>query len=323
MNLLPDLIGRLACPRCKFALRIDAEAVICADPACGRTYPIINGVPILIVDERSAFSVEEFATGASTTFDWDRLTSRSSGGIAMRLAHFVADHSPSLSLLVAEFTLENAIAEICMQIPAARILMVGCGDQRYAVPSPAIAVYTDVSRGPITQIVCDGHDIPFKDETFDAVVTIAVLCCVCDPYRCVAEMRRVLKPQGFVYDAMPFMQQVFLGRYDFTRFTALGHRRLFRGFSEIRRGMANGPAMALAWSISYFLLSFSESPSIRKVVRLAARYLFFWIKYFDRILYRKLGAYDAASGFYFFGCKSAVELSDKEVLKSHRGLNPQ
>jgi hypothetical protein len=136
-------------------------------------------------------------------------------------------------------------------------------------------------------------------------------------------MRRVLKPEGFVYDAMPFMQQVCMGRYDFNRFTLLGHRRLFRGFTEVRRGMAHGPAMALAWSISYFLLSFSERPKIRKLIRLGSRYMFFWIKYFDRILCRKLGAYDAASGYYFFGRKSAKELSDKEILEAHRGLNPQ
>jgi hypothetical protein len=80
------------------------------------------------------------------------------------------------------------------------------------------------------------------------------------------------------------MQQVFMGRYDSTRFTSLGHRRLFRGFSETQRGIANGPAMAFAWSILYFLLSFSERPNIRKLIRLACRYRFFWLKYFDRIL---------------------------------------
>src|SRR5437763_1320939 len=83
------------------------------------------------------------------------------------------------------------------------------------------------------------------------------------------QRRRILKQHGFVYDALPFMQQVFMGKYDFNRFTALGHRRLFRGFSEIRRGIANGPAMALAWSISYFLLSFSERPKSRKMIRFA------------------------------------------------------
>ena len=55
----------------------------------------------------------------------------------------------------------------------------------------------------------------------------------------------VYKDDGLVYADTPFMQQVHMGRYDFTRFTYLGHRRLFRKFEEIDSGAVSGPAMAL------------------------------------------------------------------------------
>jgi ubiquinone/menaquinone biosynthesis C-methylase UbiE len=40
------------------------------------------------------------------------------------------------------------------------------------------------------------EQLPFVDETFDNVVSTLVLCTVADPPRALAEVRRVLKPQG-------------------------------------------------------------------------------------------------------------------------------
>ena len=79
-------------------------------------------------------------------------------------------------------------------------------------------------------LICDANDIPFENGSFDGVVLQAALEHVADPYRCVEETHRVLKEKGLVYAETAFMQQVHGGRYDFTRFTRLGHRRLFRRF---------------------------------------------------------------------------------------------
>ena len=93
-------------------------------------------------------------------------------------------------------------------------------------------------------VICDAHDLPFKEKSFDAIICQAVLEHVADPYRCVEEMFRVLKPKKFIYVETPFMQQVHMAPYDFTRFTYLGHRRLFRRFKEIDSGIACGPGMS-------------------------------------------------------------------------------
>ena len=124
-------------------------------------------------------------------------------------------------------------------------------------------VATDVSMGPLTALVCDSHDLPFEDETFDGVIVQAVSEHVVDPGRCVDEIYRVLKPRGLVYAETLFMQQVHMGRYDFTRFSHSGHRRLFRQFAELSSGPICGPGMALAWSYQYFLLSFATSRAVR------------------------------------------------------------
>lgn len=168
-------------------------------------------------------------------------------------------------------------------------------------------------------MVFDAHDIPFEDETFDDVIVQAVLEHVVDPARCAAEIRRVLRPRGVVYAETPFMQQVHEGAYDFTRFTHLGHRRLWRDFDELASGVACGPGMALAWAWRYFLLSFARRPATRTLASAAARGSAFWLKYFDRFLAHHPGAYDAASGFFFLGRKSQTRLTDRQLPHLYRG----
>lgn len=181
-------------------------------------------------------------------------------------------------------------------------------------------VESDVAFGPRTMLICDAHDIPFQDSSLDGVIAQAVLEHVVDPYRCCEEIHRVLKEQGVVYAETPFMQQVHAGRYDFARFTHLGHRRLFRKFEEIDSGAVCGPGMALAWSYQYFLVSFTTSRMLRALLRDFASLTSFYLKYFDYYLIDKPGAFDAASGYYFMGRKAGQVLSDQDLIKLYKGF---
>jgi hypothetical protein len=115
------------------------------------------------------------------------------------------------------------------------------------------------------------------------------------------------------------MQQVHAGAYDFTRFTHLGHRRLFRRFAELESGAVVGPGTALAWSYQYFLLSFFNGSLTRMAVKAFTRLTGFWLKYFDLLIMHKSAAMDAASGFYFIGQKQETVLSDRELVQLYRG----
>ncbi|MFQ5533039.1 MAG: Trm112 family protein [Candidatus Methylomirabilales bacterium] len=46
-----EFLEILACPACKGEVRLDekAERIICE--ACGRRYPIRNGIPVMLIDE--------------------------------------------------------------------------------------------------------------------------------------------------------------------------------------------------------------------------------------------------------------------------------
>jgi SAM-dependent methyltransferase len=204
------------------------------------------------------------------------------------------------------------------------VLSIGGGDGGIGIDNlkdPRFRIInTDVIVGPGVDYAVDAHSLPFPDGVFDLVIAQAVLEHVADPVQCVKEIHRVLRPNGLVFAETPFMQQVHLGRYDFTRFTHLGHRRLFREFHEIESGQVASAATALAWSLTGFFTSFTNTRKGRQIVYFCGRVLFGWLKYLDPIVVRCAGSWDAASAFYFLGSRADKALSDAEVIRGYRGL---
>jgi uncharacterized protein YbaR (Trm112 family) len=45
----PTVVNQLACPACIGALRLAEARLLCA--ACGRAYPIVDGIPVLIAEK--------------------------------------------------------------------------------------------------------------------------------------------------------------------------------------------------------------------------------------------------------------------------------
>jgi SAM-dependent methyltransferase len=108
-----------------------------------------------------------------------------------------------------------------IQIPEnARVLELGCGTgllwRGFAqAPRGWRVILTDMSAGMLseargnlaqlgrsfTYAQADAQAIPFRDESFDAVIANHMLYHVPDIPRALAEVRRVLKPSGFCYAA--------------------------------------------------------------------------------------------------------------------------
>lgn len=79
----------------------------------------------------------------------------------------------------------------------------------------------------------DIHRLPFKDKTFDYVISDQVLEHVSDPFLAVAETYRVLKPGGIAVHASVFTTPVHKCPEDYWRYTPDGLRRLCKDFSEV------------------------------------------------------------------------------------------
>lgn len=314
-RLPADLEARLVCPRCKCRLDIHRTECDCTHPGCGASYPVRRQVPVLINESNSLFSIAGVLAGSERPFPRE----------PQPLRKLLSAIAPTLSSNLVGTQNYEAFAREVLELNApARVLVIGSrisgsGMEVLADRDDIELVESDVEIGARPAVVFDAHDIPFEDETFDGVIVQAVLEHVVDPVRCAAEIRRVLRSQGVVYAETPFMQQVHEGAYDFTRFTHLGHRRLWRDFEEVASGVACGPGMALAWAWRYFLLSFTRRPATRTIASAAARGSAFWLKYFDRFLAHRPGAYDAASGFYFLGRKSPTRLTDRQLPHLYRG----
>ncbi len=304
----------LRCPNCRSGLRRQDSYWGCINPACDTHFPVVDGVPVFINDHGSLFRREDFVAKKNTTFDLNR-------GWIRRLDHWL----PNLGRNLASQKNYRAMATCLLNEAATPVVLVlggsilGCGMECLAVEPRIRLVETDVSFGPRTQLICDAHQLPFEAESFDGVIAQAVLQYVLEPSQCIREIQRVLKPRGLVYVESAFMQQVVHGRYDFTRFTHLGLRRLFRDFAELDSGPVGGPGMALAWSCQFFLLSLARGCWTRRALYAFARLALFWLKFFDPALQNKPGTYDAASGFYFLGRKGERVRPDRELVTLYRG----
>jgi SAM-dependent methyltransferase len=307
----------LRCPICYAKIRQAGQQFTCTNSECDTHFPIVDGMPVLLNEKSSVFSINDFVLHRKTFF-----SNVSKNKLEKTIRRFL----PKISKNIKGKLNYRRLSDLLLRKSTfPRILIIGGSILGQGI-EPLINntsldfVESDVSFGQRTMLICDAHDIPFQDESFDGVIVQAVLQHVVDPYRCCEEIHRVLKEQGVVYAETPFMQQVHGGRYDFTRFTHLGHRRLFRRFDEIDSGAVCGPGMALAWSYQYFLLSFTRAGMLRKLVRVFAYLTSFWLKYFDYYLINKPGTLDAASGIYFMGTKTKQTLSDHDLIKQYRGL---
>lgn len=315
LRLSAGTVALLRCPACHAALTPSLGEFACNGAECGLRFPVIHGIPVLIDERRSLFTVADFLSQRETTFrSADRMLKERFSRVMPRISRNVkARHNYA------------RLAELLLaQSARPRVLIVGGsilgkGMEELARQPSIEFVDSDVAFGPRTALICDGHDLPFQDGSFDGVVAQAVLEHVLDPVRCVAEIHRVLKPGGIVYGETPFMQQVHMGPYDFTRFTHLGHRRLFRHFEEIESGASCGPGMAMAWAWQYLLLSFATRPLSRALLRGVASLTGFWLKYLDYLVIDRPGALDGASGIYFIGRRSESPLPDRELVRGYRG----
>lgn len=298
-----------ACPVHKTALD---RNLFCL--SCDKQYPSANGIPILINDANSVFRISDYLSehgyGGASSYSGSLDNHTGLRQLYRRAIYKLSEASPK-----REFSVGEAMATILSSLPHAEILVIGSGDTTIR----GNATYTDVAFGLNVQCIADAHDLPFLDKSFDACIAVAVLEHVVDPYRCVEEIMRILRPGGYVYAETPFMQPVHMGAHDFTRFTHLGHRRLFRYFEEINSGIVGGPGTSAGQLLRYALASLSDRPSIKRWLKLAGLLIAYPFHWLDYLVLSKRSAYDSASGFFFFGTRRQQPLSDRELLVSFRG----
>jgi SAM-dependent methyltransferase len=163
----------------------------------------------------------------------------------------------------------------------------------------------DISRYKDVQIIADIHRLPFKDNSIDGVINIAVLEHVKDPMAVINESYRVLKKGGCIYSVIPFMQGYHASPWDYQRYTCEGIKNLHKVFECLDTGIYAGPTSGFLWILQEWQSIFFSFGG-RKLYKLF--YFIFmvtlWpIKFLDILLVHYPMATNIASAHYFLGKK--------------------
>jgi SAM-dependent methyltransferase len=130
-------------------------------------------------------------------------------------------------------------------------LVLDCGAGRRPVYYSNVVNFEIVDY-PSTDVLGVGEELPFKDGSFDAVISVSVLEHVRDPFRCAAEIVRVLKPGGRLLCCVPFLQPLHGYPHHYYNMTGQGLRALFDRHLQIddHRVIDTGlPIWALGWIV--------------------------------------------------------------------------
>jgi SAM-dependent methyltransferase len=135
-------------------------------------------------------------------------------------------------------------------------LILDCGAGRRDVYFDNVVNYEIVGYDS-TDVIGVGEHLPFESNTFDAVFSVAVLEHVRDPFRCAAEIARVLKRGGELYCCMPFLQPLHGFPHHYFNATPQGARRLFEDVLRVE-SVSVSRAMHPIWALTWIVRSWSE-----------------------------------------------------------------
>lgn len=282
--------------------------------ACGAQYHMFYGAPVLLRKDNALFPPEAYVDQDSNELE---RSVASSNSLKSKIKGLV----PSRSLNMSRNRLFGRIASEHGD-RALKILVIGCGRARHQIEDAFSSTkfefcHTDIDSSALADFMCDAHDLPFKSNVFDGVITTAVMEHVLVPDTVASEITRVLKEGGFVYSEIPFLQAVHEGAYDFTRFSLSGHRRLFASFKEQDAGMVAGPGTALVWQLTEFSRALFKNRRVASYAVMLTKLFFFWIKYFDHLMANNPRAIDAASCTYFYGLLSEEPVDPRDIISRY------
>lgn len=184
---------------------------------CGAAYPVVGHVPDFLTQKIAG----EFGIESTDNI--------SSWGYDERIEAMLRDHPGGLFL--------------------------DCGAGLRHALHPNVVNYEIVPYAS-TDVLGVGEKLPFVDGTFDGVLSVAVLEHVQDPFRCAAELMRVLKPGGTLFAAVPFLQPLHGYPHHYYNMTRDGLRNLFAGLDVVDQSvpLSCHPIESLRW----FLMSYEQ-----------------------------------------------------------------
>jgi SAM-dependent methyltransferase len=130
-----------------------------------------------------------------------------------------------------------------------RVLNAGCGKRYVDLGADTLRIDINPAFAVAVDTIADLHHLPFAANTFNAVVSIAVLEHTRYAWEVAREFYRVLQPGGAAVVAIPFMQPRHGAPHDYVRFTDTGIRALMEwaGFEVVQVQGVHTLGYTLEW----------------------------------------------------------------------------
>jgi SAM-dependent methyltransferase len=196
-------------------------------------------------------------------------------------------------LTPASLTLLKGVLPLIEEHCRGRVLDAGAGRGAYRDMLLRYAdeyVGMDIGKSNATSVVGDAQRLPFADESFDTVFCSQVLEHVQEPWKALAEMRRVLKPGGCLILTVPHMSWLHNEPYDFYRYTVHGLRFLLTqaGFEEVKMKPAGGLLSLLGHIPATVLMNLTYGvPVLHPLVRVLNRFWVYVVSALDESVEKK------------------------------------
>lgn len=120
------------------------------------------------------------------------------------------------------------------------LLEIGSGSQNISYNSSSKVVRMDIKESDCVDVVADAHELPFDDNSYDAVIAKEVLEHLHHPHVAIDEIFRVLKPGGKFVASTCFYWPIHGQPVDYFRFTSFGVEKLLEKWTEVRIVAQNG-----------------------------------------------------------------------------------
>jgi SAM-dependent methyltransferase len=162
-------------------------------------------------------------------------------------------------------------------------------------------VYLDAVQYQWTDLVCTRVRLPFRDHTFDAIVSQAVFEHLQDPHHTARELYRILRPGGTIHLDTAFMQPLHGDPWHYFNMTQHGLRQVMAPFEEIRCGMKSYQFPSAGLLMQFEAITpFLSSRKWRKTIEKWRQELQAGAQEFDQAL-GEFGRTTLAAGFFFEG----------------------
>lgn len=156
----------------------------------------------------------------------------------------------------------RVLKKLLERLPAANRLTVvdlGCGSKPFEELFPQGTTYVgiDVSTERGANVIYDFQaGVPISDSSADVVILSEALEHLPDPFLIIGEVKRILKPRGYLFVSTPFALPIHGKPFDFFRFTEFFYRGLQQRFGlEIMcLGTSNSIFVTPLLLLSYILL---------------------------------------------------------------------